>query len=42
VDAQRLFDWCVAFAAMTALELASQDPGRSPRLEVFVQIASQA
>ena len=42
LDAQRFFDWCVAFAAMTALELASQDPGRSPRLEVFVQIASQA
>lgn len=41
VNADRYFGWCVAFAAMIALELGSQ--GTSPsRIEALLQLASQA
>jgi streptomycin 6-kinase len=42
VDAGRLFGWCVAFAAMSALELASQGNGPSARIQALLQLASQA
>lgn len=41
VDAQRLLAWCVAFAAMSALEVASQGTGPSPRIEALLALASQ-
>jgi len=42
LDAQRVHDWCVAFAAMSALELASE-PNHSPsRREAFLELASRA
>lgn len=41
-DAERIFGWCIAFAAMSALELASQGNGPSPRIETLLQLASQA
>ena len=42
LDPERLFGWCVAFAAMTALELSSQ--GNRPRaaIEAPLELASQA
>lgn len=42
MDAQRLSDWCAAFAAMSALELASQGKGSGPRIETLLELASQA
>ena len=42
VDAQRLSGWCVAFAAMTALELASQGNGPRAGIESLLKLASQA
>ncbi len=42
VDAQRLFGWCVAFAAMSALELASQGKGPRAGIEALLELASQA
>lgn len=42
MDEQRLFCWCVAFAAMSALELASQGNGPSAHVEALLQLASQA
>ena len=42
VDAQRLFGWCMGFAAMSALELASQESGPSARIEALLELASQA
>lgn len=41
-DAGRIFGWCTAFAAMSALELASQGNGPSARVEVLLQLAAQA
>jgi len=41
-DAERIFGWCTAFAAMSALELASQGNDPSPRIETLLQLASQA
>jgi streptomycin 6-kinase len=41
-DAERISGWCIAFAAMSALELASQGNGPSPRIETLLQLASQA
>jgi len=42
MDAQRLSAWCAAFAAMSALELASQGNGPSTRIEALLELASQA
>jgi streptomycin 6-kinase len=42
MDAERYFGWCVAFAAMSALELASRGSGPSPGIEALLQLASQA
>jgi streptomycin 6-kinase len=42
LDAERLHGWCVAFAAMSALELASQGGGRTAAMEALLELASQA
>jgi streptomycin 6-kinase len=42
VNAERLFSWCMAFAAMSALELASQGNGPSAGIEALLELASQA
>jgi streptomycin 6-kinase len=42
VEARRLLGWCVAFAAMSALELASQGTGPAARIEALLGLASQA
>lgn len=42
IDAERLFGWCAAFAAMTALELASQTDGPRAGIETLLELASQA
>jgi streptomycin 6-kinase len=42
LDAERLFGWCVAFAAMIALELASQGTGPRARVAAPLELASQA
>jgi streptomycin 6-kinase len=42
LDAERLFGWCVAFAAMIALELASQGTGPRAGLAASLELASQA
>jgi streptomycin 6-kinase len=42
VDAERLFGWCVAFAAMSALELASQGNAPGAGIEALRELASQA
>jgi streptomycin 6-kinase len=42
LDAERLLGWCVAFAAMTALELASQRNGPRARIEALLGLAAQA
>jgi streptomycin 6-kinase len=42
VDPARLLGWCVAFAAMSALELASQGNGPSARTEALLQLAARA
>jgi streptomycin 6-kinase len=42
VDARRLLDWCTAFAAMTALELAEASDSSPERIRVAVTLASRA
>jgi Aminoglycoside/hydroxyurea antibiotic resistance kinase len=42
VQAGRLFGWCVAFAAMSALERASQGNGSSAGMAALLELASQA
>ena len=42
VDAERFFGWCTAFAAMSALELASQAKGPSAGVAALLELASQA
>ena len=42
LDAERLTDWCVAFAAMSALELASQGNVPGARVAALVELASRA
>jgi streptomycin 6-kinase len=42
VDAGRLFSWCTAFAAMSAMELASQPNRPSGRFETLLELASHA
>jgi streptomycin 6-kinase len=41
-DPGRLVGWCTAFAAMLALELASQGNGPGPRTEALLGLAAQA
>jgi streptomycin 6-kinase len=42
VDAERLVGWCVAFAAMSALEIASQRNGSRAGIEALLGLASHA
>ena len=42
LDAQRLWGWCVAFAAMSALEHASRGNGRRAGIQAFLELASHA
>lgn len=42
VAAERFLDWCVAFAAMAALELASLTGADSQRVQALLELASQA
>jgi streptomycin 6-kinase len=42
VNAGRLLDWCVAFAAMSALELASNGDGPSAASKALLELASRA
>jgi streptomycin 6-kinase len=42
MEAERLHGWCVAFAAMVALELGSQGNGPAARIEALLELASQA
>jgi streptomycin 6-kinase len=41
MDAQRLLDWCSAFAGMCALELASQEDAHHPRIEALLKLAAR-
>jgi streptomycin 6-kinase len=41
VDAEHLFGWCVAFAAMTALDLASQGNGLHTGIEPLLELAAR-
>ncbi len=41
-DASRLLNWCIAFAGMTALELASTPDTSPDRIEAAVTLAAQA
>jgi streptomycin 6-kinase len=41
-DPGRLLGWCTAFAAMTALELASQATGPGPRTGTLLRLAARA
>jgi streptomycin 6-kinase len=42
VDAGRMLDWCIAFAGMTALELAEAPESSRGRLEAALTLARQA
>jgi hypothetical protein len=42
VDAPRLLEWCTAFAAMVALELAEASNSPRERIEAAVTLANQA
>jgi hypothetical protein len=42
VDPERLSGWCAAFAAMIALELASQGTGPGGRIDALLKLASRA
>jgi hypothetical protein len=42
VDARRLLDWCTAFAAMVALELAEAPNTPPERIKAVVTLATQA
>ena len=42
VDANRLLDWCTAFAAMTALEVAEAADSSRERIQAALTLASQA
>jgi streptomycin 6-kinase len=42
VDADRLLDWCVAFAGMVALELAASPNAPEERLAAYLELADQA
>jgi streptomycin 6-kinase len=42
VDASLIFSWCVAFAGMNALELASTDDTPADQIDTLVSLAGQA
>jgi streptomycin 6-kinase len=42
MDAERLFGWCAAFAAMSALELASERTAAAADIEALLELASRA
>jgi streptomycin 6-kinase len=42
VDGERFFGWCVAFAAMSVLELAARGNGPSASIQALLELASQA
>jgi streptomycin 6-kinase len=42
LDVQRLLGWCMAFAAMNAMDLASQEDTPSAAVKALLQLASQA
>jgi streptomycin 6-kinase len=42
LDEERLLGWCAAFAAMSALELATQPDRRLARVEALLELAKQA
>ena len=42
LDAERLLGWCIAFASMIAMELASQGDAHNRRLQALLHLASQA
>lgn len=42
IDADRIYIWCTAFAAMAALDLASQANGHSAGIQALLELASQA
>ena len=42
LDEQRLLQWCAAFAAMSALELASRTNGPGQAIEALLELASRA
>ncbi len=42
LDAGRLLSWCVAFAAMSAMELASQGTGDGTGVRALLVLASRA
>jgi streptomycin 6-kinase len=42
VDADRLLDWCVAFAGMIALELAASPNASKERIRAYLELAVQA
>jgi streptomycin 6-kinase len=41
-DASHLLEWCIAFAAMTALELAESPKASVDRVQTYVALAAQA
>jgi streptomycin 6-kinase len=41
-DTNHLFEWCSAFAAMTALELAGSPDASADRVQTYVALAAQA
>jgi streptomycin 6-kinase len=41
-DTNHLFEWCTAFAAMTALELAESSNASPARVQTYVALAAQA
>jgi hypothetical protein len=42
VDVERFIQWCVAFAGMVALEIASNGGAAQPRFEAIVELARSA
>jgi hypothetical protein len=38
-ETERLFEWCAAFAAMTALEMAEASDEPRERVEPFLELA---
>jgi hypothetical protein len=42
MDAGRIYSWCMAFAAMAALDLASQGNGHSAGIQALLELAAQA
>ena len=42
VETSHLIDWCTAFAAMTALELAESPEADPDRIEMYLALADEA